>query len=182
MAEIPIEKKSSNAWLWILLALLVLALVLWWILAADDDETAVVADTVAVEQVDGADADRMSMQSPMDAGTMTLAAILANPADYYGKSGFTSDVTVAGPLTDRGFWIEKDGARMFAILIDAPTEAPLDLNTGANISISGGTIRNPSTITDIEGVPLDADTKRVMSEQEAVLVVDESKIDITGAA
>lgn len=50
MAEIPVHKKSSLAWLWWLLGLLLLALLLWWLLS-DDDERDVVAEPVATEQV-----------------------------------------------------------------------------------------------------------------------------------
>ncbi len=38
MAEIPVEKKSSLAWLWVLLGLLLAALILWWIFSGDNDE------------------------------------------------------------------------------------------------------------------------------------------------
>jgi len=40
MAEIPIEKKSGKNWLWVLLALLVVALLAWWLLD-DDSEDAI---------------------------------------------------------------------------------------------------------------------------------------------
>ena len=47
MAEIPVERKSSAKWLWILLLLLLGALLLWWLLAEDDKAELVEANTVA---------------------------------------------------------------------------------------------------------------------------------------
>lgn len=37
MAEIPVERKRSFAWLWILLAALLAGLLLWWLLSDSDD-------------------------------------------------------------------------------------------------------------------------------------------------
>ena len=55
MAEIPVEKKSSLAWLWVLLGLILAALILWWLLSGDDEpEAAGVAgeQTVAGSTID----------------------------------------------------------------------------------------------------------------------------------
>lgn len=38
MAEIPVKKKSSLAWLWILLVALIIALLAWWLFAEADEE------------------------------------------------------------------------------------------------------------------------------------------------
>lgn len=176
MAEIPIEKKSSNTWIWILLAAVLLGLLLWWLLA-DNNDDAVTTEPVAVEQTA-----EVATAAPEMAGTMTIASILANPAAYYGREGFTGEVAVGGPLTDRGFWIENDGSRMLAIIIDEPREVPLDINPGQTLRISGGTIRNPADVESLPGVPLDQDTINAMQGQEAVLVVDESNIEIIEGA
>lgn len=177
MAEIPVEKKSNLTWLWIVLAIVLIGLLLWWVLAEDDDVEALEGDAAAIEQPYDAEGD------PMAAGTegeMTIAAILANPQAYYGQEGFETTATVGGPLTDRGFWIENDGARMFAIVIDQPAERPIDINPGATLRIDGGTLREASTITadGIEGDPLDEDTMEVIADQDVVLVVDEANITI----
>lgn len=179
MAEIPVERKSgSKWWLWLILLLLVVALI-WWLVGEGDDPELEAVDTVAVEE--SADLDSVDATAT---GEMTLAAILANPSSYYGMEGFTGEVEVGGPLTDRGFWIENEGARMFAIVIDDPAERRIDINTGATLRLDGGTVRDPSTIsaTDIEGDALDEDTVNAISDQEAVLLIDESNMEITDAA
>lgn len=174
MAEIPVTHKSNKSWLWLLLALLLLALLIWWLLA-DDDEVIDTAAPIAIEQSEP------MMAEP--AGVMTISAILANPQSYYGRDGFTAEVGVAGPLTDRGFWVtDADGNRMLAIVIDEPREVPIDINAGQRLRISGGTVRNPSDVANIPGVPLDNDTIQIMEGQQAVLVVDESNIEILEAA
>ncbi|MEE4155304.1 MAG: hypothetical protein V2I27_14190 [Erythrobacter sp.] len=181
MAQIPVEKKSNKSWLWLLLLLLAIALIVWW-LVAEMGEPEGIDDQDGVYAEQTLDADAMSGAEM--AGTMTVASILASPTDYYGMTGFTGEVDVGGPLTDRGFWIEQDGERMFALIIDQPREVPVDVNDGARLRLSGGTIRNPQDVAagQIEGVPLDQDTLDVIAEQEAILVVNEANIEIIEAA
>ncbi len=189
MAEIPVEKKSSNAWIWILLALVLLGLIIWWIAAANDDDDDYV-ETDAVVQQDtmgdtgmtasgmadetGAMADANANAS---AGGLTLAAITANPQQYFGQQ-FSGQVQVGDNLTDRGFWIEQDGNRMFALINDQPREVPKDINPGQTLRISGGKVHDASSLNDIPGDALDQDTRRVIDDQAAFLLVDESNIDI----
>ena len=167
MAEIPVEKKSSMTWLWLLLAAILAALLIWWITADEDDADPVLAET-AIEADAGADADPMPM---------TLAAILANPQSYIGQE-FAGEVSVAGPLTDRGFWVENDGARMFALIIDEPREVEIDINPGQDLRISDGMIREGGEVSDVEGVPLDDDTLAVLADQDVFLIVDEDNVEI----
>ena len=176
MANIPVEKKSGGkGWLWLLLLLLIIAAIAWWLLSEANEEEAIVAP-VAIEETDGA------MGETAGTGAMTLAAILADPSDYYGREGFTGTVTVGGPLTDRGFWVENGESRMFAIVIDQPRERPVDINVGATLELDGGTIRNPAEVEDLAGDPLDDDTIDAMEGQPAVLVVSEDNITIRESA
>jgi hypothetical protein len=180
MAEIPVERKSNKSWLWLLLLFLLVGLLIWWLVAEANEPEVAEADPITVGQT----ADATSVTEGADAGEMTLASILANPSEYYGREGFTGEVQVGGPLTDRGFWIENDGARMFAIVIDEPAERRIDINTGARLQLNGGTVREASTIsaTDIDGDTLDQDTVNAISDQEVVLVIDEDNIQIAEAA
>lgn len=90
MAEIPVEKKSSMAWLWILLGLLVVAALLWALLSGDDEEVdlADTQDEVAVVANDGVDAGEasavaagglMTAESVEAANQRSLERIRANP-------------------------------------------------------------------------------------------------------
>ena len=74
---------------------------------------------------------------------MTLA-ILANPRCISNRNSRRG--SVAGPLTDRGFWVENDGARMFALIIDEPREVEIDINPDRNCAFrrmirEGGEVR-----------------------------------------
>jgi len=68
MAEIPIEKKSSLAWLWILLGLVLAGLLLWWLLSGDDEPDS--AGVATEETVASSTAD-----PSMAAGAGALASI-----------------------------------------------------------------------------------------------------------
>lgn len=168
MAEIPVQKKSSMTWLWVLLGLVLLALLIWWATAGNDDE-AEVGEPVAVEQQVDTDV--------AGAGDATIAQILANPSQYVG-SEFSGEVTVGDSLTDRGFWIEEDGNRLFSLITDEPREVPKDINAGQRLQISGGTIRDASSLSELEGADLDANTREVIAGQDVIMVVDEDNIEI----
>ena len=174
MAEIPVEKKSSLTWLWLLLAALLIALLIWWLASSGDDGVEpALADTAAVETVETSGPEGAAA----GAADLTLAAIMEQPQSYIGQQ-FTGEVAVAGPLTDRGFWIENNGARMFALIVDEPREVPLDINPGQRLQISGGTIREGGDVTEVDGAPIDDDTRAVIADQAAFMLVDEAQIEI----
>lgn len=179
VAEIPIEKKSSKTWIWILLALLLLGLLLWWLL--DDDETAEVAVApTAIEQpvVDPMVAPAApAAEGAGTAGAMTLAAITQNPGQYFGQS-FSGEVDVPEVPTDRGFWVTQDGARLFALIVDEPREVPLDINSGQRLRITNGELRSASQLEGIPGAAIDADTRRILGEQQIFMIADEADIEI----
>lgn len=173
MAEIPVEKKSSLTWLWLLLAALLIALLVWWLVGnGDDDVRPAAADTEVVGAIDSE-----GLAAPEGAAGFTLAAIMEQPQSYIGQE-FTGEVGVSGRLTDRGFWIENDGARMFALIIDEPLEVPLDINAGQRLQITGGTIREGGDVSEVEGAPIDDDTRAVLADQAAFMIVDEERIQI----
>ncbi len=169
MADIPVERKGGMGWLWWVLGLLALVLVIWIVVAAadDDDDVAEVVDTdvVAVE--------------PMATGAeASLSDIMANPAMYIGQPFPTAEVGVSDNMTDRGFWIEEGGQRLFAVLIDEPLEVPIDINPGQRLRISGGTLRAPSYLSEMPGKSIDQDTRNIVDGLTAFLAVDESNIEI----
>lgn len=177
MAEIPVEKHSSTKWLWWLIAAILVALLIWWIAGDDDDAESVVNDTQTVEAVNADRQVNADAQSGANGGVLTLATIMAQPQSYVGRE-FSGEVGVAGPITDRGFWIENDGARMFALVVDQPAEVPIDINAGQRLTIDNGTIRKAGDAPDVKGVPLDDDTLKIIADQDVFLVVNEKSIDI----
>lgn len=178
MAEIPVERKSSMTWLWILLALILLGLIIWWATSGDDeenlmaDEDIVAADTLGDEQADGT-------EGLGTEGGVTIAQILANPSQYIGTSDFQGQFNVAEVPTDRGFWVEQNGDRLFALIIDQPAEEPKDINPGQQIRVTDGMIRDTTGLSEMPGEPLDEATQQIASDQDALLLVDEANIEIT---
>jgi hypothetical protein len=183
MADIPVEKKDEGGGLmpW-LLGLLVFAFLgwgLWTLLSADDAEPGADDETVAVQTEAPAEPDEPpAPDTTADAREPTLGAILGNPSTYIGDAVPRLEATTPEVPTDRGFWIEDDGERLLAILIDQPREEPIDINPGQRLRVTGGTLRAPRDLGQIPGVPLDADTQRLAEQQDIFLVVDERNVEI----
>ncbi len=170
MAEINVERKSSNSWIWWLLAIIVLALLLWWLLA-DDEVDPVVATTPVVTPT--------TTPEPIATGPLCVAQALSAPATYVGQTLGTCQLRVTEVPTDRGFWVEENGQRMFVLLIDGPAEAPVDINPGQTITMSSAVLRDRAFLPQVPGESLDQDTRNIIDQQaEYFLVVDESNITI----
>lgn len=188
MAEIPVEKKSSLAWLWLLLALLLIGLLLWWLLDDNDAEVAAVAPVAGVEGplepgldpglAPGATAGAPGADPAAAAGEMGIAAILANPVAYIGRTDVSGEVDIPEVPTDRGFWVMNGGSRMFAIIVDGPQEVPMDINSGQRLRINQATVRAADDLANLPGEPLDPDTRRILEGQPAFLLVDEDDMEI----
>lgn len=124
MAEIPVERKSgSKSWLWILLALLVLALLAWWILD-DDDEIATYDTTVAESTV-------LADEQPAQAGMLTV-----------GETVNLDQVEVTELAGDMAFYIQMNGQRVPVFFDQVPTpgtatEGRYDINAGSVVNIDG---------------------------------------------
>lgn len=186
MADIKIErKKSGMGWLWALLALLVLALIIWWIWSAGrDDEAELVGaeygTELGTEPYGAGYATEPATAFPTAAGEgARISEILSNPQEWVDRDFPSGEVDIAEVPSDRGFWISDGGERLFAVVIDQPAERPVDLNPGQRLRITGGTLRDASHLPQIEGeTPLDATTRQAIEEQPIFLVVDEDDIEI----
>lgn len=181
MAEIRLEKKKKRGmgWLWALLALLLLLLLVWWLWP--DAEVGEPVEPVATEPF-GTEVEPEGPVEPVEpmvgAEGLGLGVILANPADYVGEPFPGAEVQVAEVPTDRGFWIEQDGQRLFAIIVDMPEEEPKDINPGQTLNVEQGTLRDSGYLAELPGEPLDADTEEIARQQPIFLVVDERYIEV----
>lgn len=174
MADIDIERKGPSIWPWII-GLLILALLVWGLVEMmGDDEDEVDADEAAVVEEPLEPAPPPVTTAPA-AAMLPVAAILAGPDAYVGQT-VSGEARVAEVPTDRGFWVEADGQRMFAILNqNVPPEQPLDVNPGQRVRMDGARVR-----TDMSEVPgdLDARTRGIVEGQQAFLTVDPANLDI----
>ena len=188
MVEIPVERKSHLKWLWLLLGLIILAFLLWW--ATGDDRAEIERDVAPATNVEAGMEPDASLgpatgaDAAAGATAASIPAILQNPSAFVGRNDFAGEVEVPEVPTDRGFWVQQNGGRMFALIIDVPREVPLDINSGQRLRVSKGMLRDTGSIGSIPGEPLDADTKKILADQSIFLVVDEDNIEIlsrTGA-
>lgn len=185
MADIDVERKSSMAWLWWLLGLLLLALLIWALMEwmGDDDEVveapvATVVDTTATIAPAAPVAGGAATASP------TIAEVLANPAAYAGQSFSTQQVRVAEVVSDRGFWIESEGQRLFVVKNESPqpgvadvqgpadTRAARNINAGQMVQINGTLYTSPDQVQP----PLDQQTRERMQGQPIFLQANVSDI------
>lgn len=196
MVEIPVEHKSNLKWLWLLLALILLGLLLWW--ALDDDDAEVAGGMAPATAVEGSMEPDAALGSspgadgaanpltPADPAAGALAAsipaILQNPSAFVGRDDFAGEVEVPGVPTDRGFWVQQNGARMFALIVDGPREDPVDINAGQRLRVSQGMLRDGSSVGSLPGAALDADTRKILADQPVFLVVHEDNIEILSRA
>lgn len=186
MAKIDLEKKKTGGmgWLWALLLLVALALLLWWLWGAwSDDEPDYAVDEVLEEPYEPAApvAEPEAGEGAMVAGAgLPVAEILADPDSWIDRT-VSGEAAVTDVPTDRGFWVEQDGQRLFALIIDRPAEVPLDIQAGQTLDLTDATIYRAEAALEegtIPGRPLDDDTRRIAQDQEVILVVDESDIEI----
>lgn len=165
MTEIKVERDDKGGmpwWLWPLLALILVAALLWWILDNDDDAKAV-REPVAAEAVvtpvpvvpivtTGTEGNMAAGGNQMAGGTgsgpITDASMLFGGIDQsmVGRPVQLSNVPVMQVVGDAGFWIgENEQRRTYVVLNEqrtpnTPTEGRVDVNQGQRISLNG-TIR-----------------------------------------
>jgi len=89
-----------------------------------------------------------------------------------------AEVTVVEVPTNRGFWIEDEGHRLFVIVIDQPREEFIGITLGQTLRIVEGMLRDRTFLTEVTGEALDADTEEIAKRQEVFLVLDEAHISI----
>lgn len=189
MADINIERKRKSPLPWIigLLAVALLALLLMRTCGDDDDaDNVLVTDTTSVTTQTAAPIDTTPMAAPMDsagmaagagaagAGTGWIAGILAGTAAAAGTA--SGDGIVPETPSDRGFWIEENGQRVFAILQE-PMEQVKDIDPGQRVRISNARVLRGSESAQIPQ-EVDAEAKRTAQGQQYFLLVPASGVQI----
>lgn len=168
------ENKRGLGWLWFLLAVVILALVVWWLWPAAE-VTEPVPDAPAIAQ----ETEPLPVPEPVPAIStqrIPIDAILLSSATYVGQT-LSGEVRVVEVPTDRGFWIEDNGQRMFVILNDQPVERPVHIQQDTTIRLDEAIVRDVSALSSLGGAPLDDDTKRIARDQQVFLTVDEANVE-----
>lgn len=178
MADIDVERKSSMAWLWWLLGLLALALVAWLLLRGDDEPEVAAVDPVAVPAAVPA-----APPEPIAQGPLCVAQALSGTTPAIGQTLGTCDMRVVEVVSDRGFWIEENGQRVFVVVNEGEpgvadtqgaAERP-DINPEQTITVSEAMV-----LDDVQNVagPLDEQTRSIAAQQPWFLTVDEENVAI----
>ncbi|MGB3712266.1 MAG: hypothetical protein WA985_11310 [Erythrobacter sp.] len=135
MANIPVEKKSSSAWIWILLALLVVALLIWWLVSeVDEGDEADIANDVETVQTTGTEG--------VEDGRITSLDELGDLEAMIGRDVYLEDVAVTEVVGDMAFTIGEGDDEILVTFNqvptpDTPTEGEIDVNPGSRVTIEG---------------------------------------------
>lgn len=176
MAEIPVEKKSSAAWLWWLLLLAgLLALLYFLFFNVDGDADDLSDEAVAVETVD--DADAVDTADTLAVTAITGVAGLTSLTDHIGSDVELTGVAVNRLVGDEGFTV-GEGANETLIMFDerrtpnTPMEGHVDVNPGSNVTISGEVRDFPGDLPTNVTEDLSASNSKAMIFANSVEVVE----------
>lgn len=191
MARIDIERKKP-VWPWII-GLLVLLALLWGLFAllGNDAEPDAVTPVVTEPMTDATAnpiAPAARMDEPVviappppppteaDDTPIPVSVIVVGPAEYLGQP-VVGTAQVADVPSDRGFWLEQDGQRIFAVIAQSPNmEDAVNINPGQQVRLAGIVYDN-ALASQIAG-GLDPETTQVIADQPAFLMVDPRNISI----
>lgn len=167
MAEIPIERKSGIPWwVWLILAVLVIAFFIW-MFTGDDDADRVATDLNPVEVVPVVPVTDATMAAPNDpAGPITDLTMITGATgltSMVGRQVQLGNVRVQEVVGDRTFWVGSSAdQRALVVLNEVATpgqpgvEGRYDVTAGQVVNVNG-TIRNindPAFASNpIEGLP-----------------------------
>lgn len=187
MADIDIERKKRSP-LPLILGLLALALLAFLLMqTCGDDEAepapAPVTDTTTTSAAPMPVTDT-TMMGAGAAGAAGAAAAGAAGAGWISTvmAGTNAGQTTGGdgmvPQTpsDRGFWIEENGQRVFAILAE-PMEQMKDIDPNQRVRISNARVMRGSESSQIPQ-DVDAEARQTASGQQYFLLVPSSGVEI----
>lgn len=164
MAEIPVTKKSGIPWwVWLILALVVIAIA-WWLIASGDDDV----ETAAVSE---------PVPAVAPAGPITDLTTITTAADRSALTGREVQLTgapVGDVVGDRGFYVGSGDQLVFVVLDQVPTpgqpgvEGRYDVTTGQTINLTGSVQPVSAIPGQIEDLP--AGTVTVIRAQRLEIV------------
>ena len=82
------------------------------------------------------------------------------------------------PVTDRSFILGENGAELLVMLVGQPAQNPVQFRVGQRVVITGGTLRGPEYVGQVQGQPLDAALQQRLRERQMYLEVDEANVAV----
>lgn len=184
MAEIHVERKEAGIWPWIL-GLLLLLLLGWGIyeLFDTDVEEPVAAAVVPTAAPSVPPVTPATTPEAIAQGPLCVAQVLAAPATYIGQSLGACEMRVAEVVSDRGFWVEENGQRVFVIVnegtqtnpqpgvgdVSGPQAEKPDINAGQTVRVTQAMVMD--NVANVVG-DLDQQTRDIAQQQPWFLVTD----------
>lgn len=179
MADINVEHKDRSIWPWIL-GLLLLGLLIWGLIELlDDDDDDVAELPVATETAVAP----VGTAEPIAQGPLCVAQVLAAPTTYVGQNLGECQMRVVEVVSDRGFWVEENGQRIFVVVNEGrpgvadtqgAAEAP-DINAGQTIRVSQAMVMD--NVANLAG-PIDDQTRTLAQGQPWFLSIDEENVSM----
>lgn len=169
----PVEPRRGINWVWILLILLLVALLLWWLwpeAAVEEPVDVGVTEVEPIEPITPAPAPAIPVE------TILVVEIVEAPEAWIGRT-VEGQAQVESVPTDRGFWIQADGQRLFAVLDDQGDEVPIHVQSGQTLRISEAEVHGTEDLEEVSG-NLDPDTREILQGQEIFLTVKEKDLTI----
>lgn len=163
--------KTWLSWMFSLAILLVM-------ISCGEDETE--ADLASDVLVDSAPAAPPAPGPPAASDTtpIPVTVIVAGPAGYLGRS-VVGTARVAEVVSDRGFWLEQDGERIFAVIAQTPQmENAVNVNQGQTVVVAG-VVYDSATADQVPG-ELEPDAKQIIADQPAFLYVAAQNVILLG--
>lgn len=141
MAEIPLERKSPVPWwVWLIAALLIVA-ILWWIIdeANEPDDVAVLAPVAEVMPVvpPVATATNAEITDPV------VIVAVTDRRPLIGRTVRLTNVRVLDVIGDQAFWIGSGPDQRVLVAMKevlppgTPTDADININAGQTINLIG---------------------------------------------
>lgn len=168
MPEIDIQRREGMNvpwWAWLVGAALT-ALLIWWIVAAATPDRRA-GEPAPQDRVAG---ERQEQRDTIIGGAqqLPLTAIQQDPAQYHGNT-VSGVATVAEVVSDRGFWVEQNGSRLF-VLDGQTVPGARTLQAGDRIQLEGPVYRTGEQgfrMPQVEG--MDEQTARTLQEQQVFM-------------
>lgn len=182
MTSVGRNSRRGSLWVAGLAALLLAGLGLWWFaggagqrLPAQDG-----AKAVAGMQRDDPDvppAEHAATQPDASAAaTLPVSRIVRNPDDW-AQQEVSGTARVDAIETDRGFWIQAQGERIFAVLEKKIGQDSRALEPGQRVRLRGAAVFEPGGFAILPGEALDVETKEILADQDVFLLVPEQRLD-----
>lgn len=103
-------------------------------------------------------------------GVLPLAAVVSDPSAHLDRT-VSGTAAVAQVVSDRSFWLEQNGHRVFAVVFEPAPEAR-DLYEGQRVRVAGRMLDAYQAVGMPGATTLESGTFHTLSQERAFLLVE----------